>query len=337
MTRKHIFQYILLAIALTGCSKSKKSEYIKIAGFTQGTTYHTTYENSPGRNLKYQIDSILNVIDFSLSEYNPKSIISRINANDTSVEVDDMFKTVFEKSYEVNIKSAGVFDITVGPLVEAWGFGPKAHKTANKSIINTLLRYVGMDKVRIAGKKVIKKFPQVSIDMNAIAQGFSVDVICKYFDSLGIQNYVVEVGGEVRAKGKNPKGEIWRVGIDKPLDEKEVPGAQVQAVLLLDNKAVATSGDYRKYYIEDGIKYAHHIDPHTGYPARQNLLGASIIAKDCITADANGTVCMVLGLDKSKLFLAKHPELDAYLIYSDNKGRLCEYLTPGAKNILRYH
>lgn len=329
-------KFSLVVLTLAGCCRNKKFDYLKITGYTQGSTYQITYENSIGNDLKAQIDSILKVIDFSLSVYNPESIISSINANDPSIETNDLFRTVFEKSLEVYKNSGGAFDITVAPLVNAWGFGPKGHKTADKKTITTLLQYVGMDKVKITGKKLMKKFPEVNIDMNAIAQGFSVDLVCKFLDSLNIQNYVVEIAGEVRAKGKNQKGEIWKVGIDKPVEGNEVPGEHVQAILQLNNKAVATSGDYRKYYIENGIKYAHHIDPHTGYPARQNLLSASIIAHDCITADAYGTACMVMGLEKSKSFLTKHPELDAYLIYSNNKGQFCDYLTEGVKKIITH-
>jgi FAD:protein FMN transferase len=335
MTIKQFSLLIIILSVIFSC-QTKKFEYARIAGEAQGGTYHVTYENSPGLDLKDQIDSILNVIDYTLSIYNPKSIISRINANDDKVQINTLFKIIFQKAIEVNINSGGAFDVTVGPLVNVWGFGAKKHTSVRKSQIDTLLQYIGMDKVQISGNKIIKKYPQVCLDFNAIAQGFSVDIICKYFDSLRIRNYLVEVGGEVRAKGKNAKGEDWRIGIDKPID-RSLPGEQIQAILTLSNKSVATSGDYRKFYIQDGIKYAHHIDPHTGYPEKQNLLSASVIAKDCITADAYGTACMVMGLAKSKLFFARHPELDAYLIYSDDKGNFCEYQTSGVAKILKHN
>ena len=334
MIKRKFILLLLLILAIAGC-QTKKYGYVKIMGTAQGSSYHVTYENSPGKDIKEQIDSILNEIDFTLSIFNPKSIISRINTNEPNVKFNEMFRIVFEKSVEVNRNSDGAFDPTVGPLVSVWGFGPKKHQKVRKSQIDTLLQFVGMDKVTIAGNKVIKKYRQVCLDFNAIAQGFSVDVICKFLDSLEIKNYLVEVAGELRTKGKNAKGEDWKVGIDKPVDES-APGEHIQTVLTLSNKAVATSGDYRKFFIQDGIKYAHHIDPKTGYPAKQNLLSASIIANDCITADAYGTACMVMGLEKSKLFLSAHPELDAYLIYSDNKGNICEYVTPGANKILKH-
>ncbi len=333
---KHSFFIVLLIQLVFISCKEKKYEYVKVQGYAQGSTYHITYENSANRNFAVQIDSILKAFDLSLSEYVPKSIISRINANDTSVEIDDLFRTVFLKSQEVNKNSDGAFDITVGPLVEAWGFGPKGKITNSKSHIDSLLKYVGMDKVKIVGGKVIKKYPQVSIDVNAIAQGFSVDVVCKFFDNNGIKNYIVEIGGELRAKGKNARGEKWRVGIDKPIDGSNKTNEQIQAIISISDKAIATSGDYRKFFVKDGKKYAHHIDPHTGYPANQNLLSASIIADDCITADGYGTACMVSGLDKSIKLLSKHKELQAFLIYSNDSGKLCEYATEGARKMIKH-
>ena len=329
------FLIIPIVLIITISCKEKKYEYLKIQGYAQGTTYHITYENAANRNFAVQIDSILKVFDLSLSEYIPQSIISRINANDTSVEIDDWFRTVFIKAQEVNKCSEGAFDITVGPLVNAWGFGPKGIKSNSKSHIDSLLKFIGMDKVKIVGKKVIKKYPQVCLDVNALAQGYSVDVVCNFFDSKGIKNYVVEIGGELRARGKNANGKNWQIGIDKPVDGSNSTNEQLQDIISLSNKAIATSGDYRKFFVENGQKYAHHIDPHTGYPAKQNLLSASIIANDCITADAYGTACMVSGLEKSKKLLTKHQELQAILIYADQNGKLCQFMTEGAREIVK--
>jgi FAD:protein FMN transferase len=333
MNCRYVLFITSLTLAIFSCHP-KKYEYLIIAGEAQGSTYHVTYENSPEMDLREPIDSILKEIDFTLSIFNPKSIISRINANDPNVNVNKLFKIVFYKSVEVNINSGGAFDPTVGPLVNIWGFGPKKHDRVRKSQIDTLLQFVGMNKITIEGNKVIKELPGICLDFNAIAQGFSVDIICRFLDSLKINNYLVEVAGEIRTKGKNSKGKEWRVGIDKPVD-KSTPGEHIQTTIKISNKAIATSGDYRKFYIVDGIKYSHHIDPHTGYPAKQNLLSASIIANECITADAYGTACMVMGLEKSKLFLSMHPELNAYLIYSDAAGQLHEYFTPGISKMLK--
>ena len=309
-------------------------DYVKLSGKAQGTTYHITYENSVKRNLQKDIDSILKAFDLSLSVYIPNSIISRINSNDKTVRVDKLFKDVFQKSKMISENTGGAFDITVGPLVNAWGFGPKGRRTPTKSQVDSLLKFVGMDKVSLVGDKLIKKYPQVSIDVNAIAQGFSVDVVCGFLQSKGVQNYVVEIGGELKAKGKNSKGDLWKVGVDKPIDGNNAPGEQIQQVLCLNNQAVATSGDYRKYYEEKGVKYAHHIDPHSGFPAHKTILSVSVISNECAISDGYATAFMVSGLDKTKEYLKKHKELDAYIIYSDKNGKYCEFLTDGAKKMI---
>ncbi len=329
---RRIFIYLISSILLVSCNHPKPV-YKKISGYAQGSTYHITYENSINDDLSKPIDSVLKAIDLSLSAYIPQSIISRINANDTSVRIDDLFRRVFEKAASVNKASGGAFDITVGPLVDAWGFGPKGHKTARKSQVDSLLKYVGMDKVQLVGNKIIKKYPQVDIDVNAIAQGFSVDVVSEFIESKGIKNYIVEIGGEVRAKGTNAKGEYWRVGIDKPIDGSNGPEEPIQAIVTLKNLSVSTSGNYRKYYILNGKKYAHHIDPHTGYPTQNCLLSASLFSKECALADANATACLVMGLENCKVYLAQHKELDAFLIYSNDKGEFCTYTTDGIKNM----
>jgi len=334
---KKILPFVAIML-FTFCShkhpNTKHFEYLKLAGYAQGTTYHITYENSVNQNLGKQVDSILKAFDLSLSEYIPNSIISRINANDPTAKTDTLFNTIFQKSKIVHDNTGGAFDITVGPLVDAWGFGPKGHKFPRKGQIDTLLQYVGMEKVKIVNNKVIKKFPQINIDVNAIAQGFSVDVVCHYFDSLGIKNYIVEIGGELRAKGKNAKDNNWRVGIDSPIDGNSHPGEDIQKILHITDKAMATSGNYRKYYEENGVKYAHHIDPHTGYPAKQTILSITLISNECAMSDGFATGCIVVGLKKTKEFLKKHPEFDAYIIYSDNKGQFCEFMTEGVKKMI---
>jgi FAD:protein FMN transferase len=329
-----LFALLLFAFCSHKTQNTKPFAYTKIAGYAQGTTYHITYENSVNQNLQMQVDSILKAFDLSLSEYIPNSIISRINANDLTVKTDYLFNTIFQKSRIVYNNTGGAFDITVGPLVDAWGFGPKGRKFPRKGQIDTLLHYVGMEKVKIENNKVIKKYPQVSIDVNAIAQGFSVDVVCHYFDSKGINNYIVEIGGELRAKGKNAKGKNWRVGIDRPVDGNNNPGAEIQKVINISDKAMATSGNYRKFYEENGVKYAHHINPHTGYPAKQTILSVTLISNECAMCDGYATGCMVVGLDKTKEFLKKHTEFEAYIVYSDNKGQFCEYMTEGVKKLI---
>ncbi len=336
--KKTIFQGIILSVIiftiLLISHRNSRGEYIKIAGFTQGTTYHITYRSPDGRNLQKQIDSLLADFDMSASIYEPNSIISRINKNDPYVRADKKFITLFKKSAEVNKKTGGAFDVTVGPLVNAWGFGPTAISETDSILIDSLLQLVGMEKVRLEGQRVIKTHPDILLDFNAIAQGYSVDIVSKYLESLGIKNYLVEIGGEVRTRGRNEKGNRWRIGIDKPVEGNMIPGAYMQAIVTLGRRALATSGNYRKFYEKDGIKYSHTINPATGYPVMSNLLSATVIADDCITADAYATAFMVMGLDKSIEFLKKNRFLDAYLIYSDELGNFKVYFTPRLRKYL---
>jgi len=307
---------------------------MKVSGFAQGTTYHITYENSTNEDYTEAIDSLLKAFNKSCSIYDSTSIISRINDNDPTVEVDDWFVDVFKKSAEVNDVSGGAFDITVGPVVKAWGFsnGPVAkHDTA---YIDSLLQYVGMEKVKLEGRKVTKKYPGVKLDVNALAQGYSVDVVCDFFKSKGIKNYLVEIGGEVRGNGINAKDKFWNIGIDKPSDGNMSPGNDLQAIIEINDKALATSGNYRAFYVENGVKYAHTIDPKTGFPARNTLLSTTVICDDCITADAYATTFMVLGVEKSKELLKKLPGIEVYFVYSNTNGDYEIFSSEGMKKMI---
>lgn len=322
---------LLVVLFITACQPPKKSAYFKISGFAQGTSYNITYENSTNEDYTEAIDALLKAFDKSCSMYDSTSIISRINDNDPAVEADDWFIDVFKKSAEVSAISDGAFDITVGPVVKVWGFanGPVAkHDTAH---IDSLLQYVGMDKVKLEGRKVVKQFPGVKLDVNAIAQGFSVDVVCNFFESKGIRNYLVEIGGEVRGKGTNAKNNFWRIGIDKPSDGNMIPGNELQAIIELKNKSLATSGNYRKFFVENGVKYGHTINPKTGFPARNTLLSATVVCDDCMTADALATSFMVLGLEKGKELSLKLKDVDVYFIYSGPTGDYEIFSSEGMK------
>lgn len=307
---------------------------MKISGFAQGTTYNITYENSKNEDYTEAIDSILKAFDKSCSMYDSTSIISRVNNNDPTVEADDWFIDVFKKSAEVSALSGGALDITVGPVVHAWGFGNAPIAKHDKAYIDSLLQFVGMDKVKLEGRKVIKKYPGVSLDVNAVAQGYSVDVVSQFFEENGIKNYLVEIGGEVRCKGTNAKNNVWRVGIDKPTDENLVPGGELQAIIELKNKSLTTAGNYRKFFVENGVKYGHTIDPKTGFPARNTLLSATVVCDDAITADAWDTAFMVLGLEKSKELLKKLPGIEVYFIYSNDQGEYEVYFSGGLKEMI---
>lgn len=325
--------FFLTVLLFTTC-QTKKSEYLKISGFAQGTTYHITYENSNNQDYSADIDSILKAFDKSCSMYDSTSIISRINNNDPTVEADDWFIDVFKKSAEVNALSKGALDITVGPVVRAWGFGNAPIAKHDTAYIDSLLQFVGMDKVKLEGRKITKKYPGVSLDVNAVAQGYSVDVVSKFFEEKGIKNYLVEIGGEIRCKGTNANNKFWHVGIDKPTDGNLTPGEELQAIIELNNKSLTTAGNYRKFFVENGVKYGHTIDPKTGFPAKNTLLSATVICDDAITADAWDTAFMVLGLEKSKELLRKLPGIEVYFIYSNPQGEYEVYFSEGVKKMI---
>jgi thiamine biosynthesis lipoprotein len=318
-----------LILIFNSCGTDKPAKYRKITGFTQGTNFHITYEDKADKDLSDEVDAIFKSFDLTFSEYIPNSIVSRINQNDSTVLLDDMFIEVYNKSVEINKETNGALDLTVGPLVNAWGFGPEKKAKIDSSKIDSLLQYVGMQKIHLNGRKLIKDLQGIKIDVNSIAQGYCVDVVYRYFESLGIRNFMVEIGGEVRTKGKNPQGELWRIGVDKPVDANNPAGEVLQTVILLDNKSVTTSGNYRKFFEENGQKFSHIIDPHTGYPYKNNLLSVTVIASDGLTADGYDTPLMVLGLEGARAFLKHHPELDAYMIYCDPNGQFKVEYTKG--------
>jgi len=309
-------------------------EYVSLSGFTQGTTYHITYESKNGKNIQASVDSLLADFDMSLSIYKPSSIISRFNRNEPGTKTDSKFRTVFKKSFEVYKNTDGAFDITVGPIVNALGFGNKDTLDVDSKIIDSLLMYVGMEKVQLSADSLVKQNPNVTLDVNALAQGFSVDVVVAFLEGMKIRNYLVEIGGEVRARGHNENNQIWRIGIDRPVEGNFLPGENLQAIIMLDNHSLATSGNYRKYYEKNGIKYVHTINPKTGYPVVSNLLSATVVAGDCMTADAYATALMVFGVERSVQFLNQQNFLDAYLIFSDAKGKFQVYSTPGMKKYI---
>ncbi len=329
--KKLSFLFIVLSITIFSCKKS--GEFYKIAGETQGTTYHMVYEGEHP-DLKKQVDSLLHVFDMSLSTYEPYSTISKVNQGN-NVEVDELFIKMFNKAKEVTEHSGGAFDITVGPLINAYGFGYGKQETEiDSALIDSLLQFVGMNKVKIVDNKLIKEDNRIQISGNAISQGQAVDFIADFFQKQGIRNYMIEIGGELAVKGLKD-GKKWRVGIDKPYEGNDIAGQDLQTILAITDKAVATSGNYRKFYVKDGKKYSHSIDPHTGYPAFQNILSATIIADDCMTADAYATACMVSGLEKSKEIIRNNPGLDAYFVYSDEEtGEYRVWFTDAVKKMI---
>jgi thiamine biosynthesis lipoprotein len=314
------------------CNQKSKSDYITFGGFTQGTTYNITYESKDSLNFQAEIDHLLAEFDTSLSTYNRLSLISKINENETTI-TDSYFREVYQKAEEVYKASNGAFDITVAPLVNAWGFGFKNKEEITYAKIDSILQFVGFNKVCLKDSFIIKSDPRLMLDVNAIAQGYSVDIVAQYIEEKGVQNYLVEIGGEVKTKGFNKKGNDWRIGIDKPIDNNNVPGENLQAIVKLSNKSLATSGNYRKFYERDGIKYSHTIDPKTGYPVTHSLLSTTVVAKDCITADAYATAFMVLGLEKAFKLVESLPDIEAIFIYNDSNGVFKIKYTPYMQEI----
>jgi thiamine biosynthesis lipoprotein len=332
MKNKFLTFLISCTLILFSC-KNTKPVYDSFTGFIQGTTYSIVFENSGKFNpqeLRSEVEKILHDFDMSLSLYKDSSILSKINRNE-KVAPDSFFFEAFNKSKEISELTGGAFDITVGPLVKAWGFGPDAHKNFTESKRDSLLMLVGMDKVQVKDGEIVKTDSRISLDFNAIAQGYSVDVICRYFNGLGVKSYLVEIGGEVRAKG-DKGGALWRIGIDRPEDNNNSPGSNLQAIIRIKDEALATSGNYRKFYVENGIKYSHTIDPKTGYPAKNQLLSATIIADDCASADGIATACMVMGKEKTIEFLRNHPEFEAFLVYSDDNGNFKTWFSEKLKS-----
>ncbi len=334
MNYRTVSAIVLLYLSVLSC-REKPASIDSFAGFAQGTTYSVVYVNNKKIGpdlLKSEMEKILTDFDMSLSLYKDSSVISRINRNEDVVP-DKYFIEVFRKSQRISELTDGAFDITVGPLVKAWGFGPDSHKNFSEPKRDSLMKLIGMDKVSIENGRVEKADPAIKLDVNAIAQGYSVDVLCEYLDKKGFKNYLIEIGGEVRAKGTKA-GAHWRIGIDKPVDNNNSPGETLQAIIRISDKSLATSGNYRKFYVEDGVKYSHTIDPRTGYPAKNRLLSATIIADDCATADGIATACMVMGKEKAIEFIIEHPEFSAYFVYSDDTGNFSTWYSESLKEFI---
>ena len=301
-------------------------------GSVFGTFYHITYQS--GQNLQTGVEATLQEVDKSLSPFNKESVITAIN-NNTSMDTNTMFTDVFQLAQEVSVATNGAFDITVAPLVNLWGFGFKNMDNVSEEKVDSLLQYVGYEKVKLVEGKIVKECPETMLDCSAIAKGYGVDAVGLYLESQGVKNYMVEIGGEVRVRGTNPKGELWHVGINKPNDDPTNMNNEIEQVLQLTQMAMATSGNYRNFYEKDGKKYAHTIDPRTGHPVQHSILSSTVLAKDCATADAYATAFMVLGLKEAKKVLAQHPDLMAFFIYSDDEGGTHDWCSPGLKEMIK--
>ena len=288
------------------------------SGMVFGTTYNITYQCDS--NLHNSIIRELEKVDEALSPFNKKSVITAVN-NNHDIEVNDMFADVFLLAQKISDDTGGDFDITVAPLVNAWGFGFKNGTQPTKHNIDSLKNIIGYKKVRLEGRKVEKKDKRLMLDCSSIAKGYGSDVVARFLQKRGVKNYMVEIGGEIVTKGISPKRVPWKIGVTRPVDDSLSGSKELQSVSNVTDKAMATSRNYRNFYYKNGKKYAHTIDPHTGYPVQHNILSATVIADNCATADAYATAFMVMGLEKAQKLLEHHPELMAYFIYSDKDGK----------------
>lgn len=317
MYKKIILAAGLWILMFTACTKQK--QYFEESGSVFHTIYHIKYEGS--EILTEKIDAEFQKFNLSLNPFNPNSIISKVNRNE-SVEVDDWFIEVFNRAKEVSDHSEGIFDITCAPLVNLWGFGFSKMDSVTPQMIDSIKQFVGYQKVRLDGRKVVKDDSRILLNCSAIAKGYASDVIARLLEREGVKNYMVEIGGEVTMKGVNQNGKCWRIGINKPEDDSTGIKNDIEEVVQLCKKGgVATSGNYRNYYVKDGKKYAHTIDPRTGYPSEQSILSATIVAEDCITADAYATAFMAMGLEKAREAAKNIPGIEYYVIYSDENGK----------------
>lgn len=323
--------FLILATIWILARHKQQPAYNSITGFVFGTVYNITYEHNG--DLKDEIEAELKRFDQSLSPFNDSSVISRINRNEELV-TDSFFRKCFNRSMEISRETNGAFDITIAPLANAWGFGFKKGAFPDSLMIDSLREITGYEKVKLEDDKVIKQDPRIMLSCSAVAKGYSVDVVAQLLDRKGIKNYMVDIGGEVVVKGKNPNDRLWRIGINKPIDDSLSVRQDIQTVLELTDLGMATSGNYRNFYYKDGKKYAHTIDPRTGYPVQHSILSSTVIAEDCMTADALATSFMVMGLEEAEKFCKANPKIDAYFIYSGENGEFKTYYTEGMKKYI---
>ena len=329
--KKLIWQLPFLVLLVVGTilivRQQQNMPYQHNKGFVFGTVYNVTYQSD--KDLNEEILAALNQVDASLSMFNEQSTISKINRNEP-VKPDNTFIEVFELAKKISEETGGAFDITVAPLVNAWGFGFKEGQMPDNKAVDSLLSIVGFQKIELKGGNIVKQDPRIMLDCSAIAKGYGCDRVAKLLRSRDIKNFMIEIGGEVVTSGISEKRLPWKIGVTKPTDDSLSVG--LQTVLNVTDKAMATSGNYRNFYYKDGKKYAHTIDPKTGRPVQHNILSATVLASNCATADAYATSFMVLGLDEARKVLEKHPELMVYFIYSDKNGQNAVWFSPSMKD-----
>lgn len=294
-------------------------------GYIFGTIYHAKYQYAT--SLHEEILQELNTVDASLSMFNPQSCISRINRGE-DIPADSLITTLFRQASAISEATDGAFDITVAPLVNAWGFGIKHDALPDSATVDSLRALVGWQRVRLQDGRLQRDDSRMIFDFSAIAKGFGADCVAQLFERRGIHNYMIEIGGEIVCHGTNPQGEQWKIGINKPNEENDAAAPDLQAILHFSDCAMATSGNYRNYFVHDSIRYAHTINPKSGYPVQRSILSSTVLAPTCAMADGFATAFMVMGMEGALQTLQAHPELKAYLIYVDDTGKMQTWHSP---------
>jgi len=321
-----VFSIVLLLI---GCSSV---DYRTEEGLVFGSTYRIIYQSDC--ELTDSVQQVFDEINHSLSTYSDSSVISQWNHNQLDTKADLHLLTVFCAAHQMYHQSNGAFDLTVAPLVNAWGFGRTAKDSVTPQLIDSLRQFVGMNKISIQNGQLIKSDKRILLDVNALAPGYCADLIAELFNRHAIRNYLIDIGGEIRTQGVNLKNANWQIGIDKPIDNMGVENPEIQMIVSVSGWSLATSGNYRHFYIKDGKKIAHTINPHTGYPAETDVLSVSVITHSCMQADALATAIMVLGRKKGLALADSLPEAEAYVIYNDDKGENQVEFTSGFQSFL---
>ena len=330
--RRLLWQVPFLAFLIIGTlfvvRQQRNMPYQRCSDFVFGTTFNVTYQSDS--DMTYSIKDALRKVDYSLSPFNKESVITAINDN-KDVRPDKMFMDVFQMAMDVSRETEGAFDITVAPLVNAWGFGFKSGQKPTPRQVDSLKQIIGYQKILVDDGMVRKQDPRMMLDCSAIAKGYGADVVADVLRRHGVKNFMVEIGGEIVTSGVNPDRLPWKVGVIKPTDDSLSVSHELQTILNVTDVAMATSGNYRNFYYEGGKKFAHTIDPQTGYPVQHSLLSATVLAKTCAIADAYATSFMVMGVERAQRVLERHPELMAYFIYDNGHGDHAVWFSPSLK------
>lgn len=331
--KRLLWQLPFLTLLIVGTiliiRQQRSTPYQKNAGLIFGTTYSITYQYDD--DLQEEIEAELKKVDDEFSMFNDQSVVARLNRGEKP-ELSQDFIDIYNLARQVSDDTNGAFDITVAPLVNAWGFGFKNEQLPTRQQVDSLRQFIGYQHVNLKNNVITMQKPGMMLDFSAIAKGFGVDIVARLLERHDIKNFMVEIGGEITTRGINPQRVPWKIGVNKPYEDALNESHELQTILNVTDKSMATSGNYRNFYVKGGKKYAHTIDPKTGYPVQHSLLSATVLADQCAKADAYATSFMVMGVDGAKQLLERHKELMAYLIFTDRKGNLTVWYSPSLKD-----